>query len=94
DITVMQVIVEGEKNGKKISYTYDLFDQYNPDTKTHSMARTTGYTATMAVRMIAKGLYNRKGVSAPEFIGKYPECVEFILKGLEERGVVYRETIN
>ena len=94
DITVMRVIVEGEKNGKKISYTYDLFDQYNPDTKTHSMARTTGYTATMAVRMIAKGLYNRKGVSAPEFIGKYPECVEFILKGLEERGVVYRETIN
>ena len=94
DITVMQVIVEGEKDGKKVSYTYDLFDQYNPDTKTHSMARTTGYTATMAVRMINKGLYNRKGVSAPEFIGKYPECVEFILKGLEERGVVYRETIN
>ncbi len=94
DITVMQVIVEGEKNGKKVSYTYDLFDQYNPDTKTHSMARTTGYTATMAVRMIAKGLYNRKGISAPEFIGKHPECVKFILNGLEERGVVYKEKIK
>ncbi len=94
DITVMQVIVEGEKDGKKVSYTYDLFDQYNPETKTHSMARTTGYTATMAVRMIAEGLYNRKGVSAPEFIGKYPVCVKFILKGLEERGVVYKEKIK
>jgi saccharopine dehydrogenase-like NADP-dependent oxidoreductase len=58
------------------------------------MARTTGYTATMAVRMIAKGLYNRKGVSAPEFIGKHPECVEFILNGLEERGVVYKKKIK
>ncbi len=94
DITVMQVIIEGEKDGKKISYTYGLFDQYNRETKIHSMARTTGYTATMAVRMISEGLYNRKGVSAPEFIGKCPECVKFILNGLEKRGVVYKEKIK
>ena len=44
--------------------------------------------------MLMKGLYKRKGVSAPEFIGKQPECVELMLKGLQERGVVYRETIE
>ena len=58
------------------------------------MARTTGYTATMALRMVARGLYNEKGVSAPEFIGKRPECVEFILNGLKERNILYHQKIE
>ena len=94
DITIMQIIVEGVKDGKKLRYTYDLLDEYDKKTKVHSMARTTGYTATMGVRMLAKGLYTRKGVSAPEFVGRQPECVEFILNGLKERGIIYKETIN
>ena len=93
DLTIMQVIVEGIKNGKKLRYTYDLLDYYDPETRTHSMARTTGYTATMAVRMITSGLYTKKGVSAPEFIGQHKECVNFLLEGLAERGVIYKETI-
>ncbi len=94
DITVMRVIVEGKKHGKQRRYTYDLFDRYDPDTHVHSMARTTGYTATMALRMVAQGLYTRKGVSAPEFIGKKKECVDFLLKGLADRGVVYHEKVE
>lgn len=93
DITVMRVIIEGISKAKKLRYQYDLFDEYNPKTKTHSMARTTGYTATMGVRMIAEGLYKNAGVSVPEFVGCKPECVKFLLKGLAERGVVYKETI-
>ena len=57
----------------------------------------TGYTATMAVRMLAKGLYKEKGISPPEFIGRKPECTKFILKGLEDRGIFYKvntENIN
>ena len=94
DITVMKVIVEGQKDNKSLRYTYDLFDIYDPITKVHSMARTTGYTATMAMRMVAKGLYTKKGVSAPEFIGKHKNCVNFLLKGLKERGVIYKELIE
>jgi saccharopine dehydrogenase-like NADP-dependent oxidoreductase len=94
DITIMQVIVEGQKGNHRLRYTYDLFDTYDPLSKVHSMARTTGYTATMALRMVAKGLYTRKGISAPEFIGKYPDCVKFILNGLASRGVVYKEKIT
>ncbi len=94
DLTVMQVIIEGIKDGKRLRYTYDLLDYYDPESKTHSMARTTGYTATMAVRMIAQGLYTRTGVSAPEYIGKDADCVDFILDGLDERGVIYGETIT
>jgi len=44
--------------------------------------------------MVAQGLYIQKGISAPEFIGKYPECVEFMLNGLAERGIIYRETVT
>jgi len=89
DVTVMKVVAEGEKDGRKVCYTWDLFDRYDPVTGVHSMARTTGYTATVALRMIADGLYTRKGMSVPEFIGRQPECVEYMLKGLKERGVVY-----
>jgi len=94
DVTVMQVTVEGIKNGLRLRYTYDLMDRYDEVTKTSSMARTTGYTATMAVRLLANGMYYRKGLSAPEHIGMQPQCVEFILKGLNERGIYYRETIE
>ncbi len=94
DITVMKVIVEGIKKSEAWRYTYDLLDRYDDSTKIHSMARTTGYTATLALRMVAGGLYSRKGVSAPEFIGRQPECVKFMLDGLKERGVLYRETME
>ncbi len=44
--------------------------------------------------MIAEGLFTRKGISPPEYIGRQPDCVEFILNGLKERGVIYREKIE
>ena len=94
DITVMRVTIDGKKDGKMLCYNYDLYDQYDPFTKTHSMARTTGYTATMGIRMLADGIYNRKGVSVPEFVGQQPECVKYLLKGLAERNVIYKETIE
>ena len=94
DITVMKVVVEGRKDNRKARYTYDLLDKYDPVTRIHSMARTTGYSATVALRMIADGLYTHKGITVPEYIGKQPECVDYMLKGLKARGVVYRETID
>ncbi len=94
DLTVMKVVIEGRKSCKKLRYTYDLLDRYDDDTQTHSMARTTGYTATVALRMIANGLYKKKGLSVPEYIGKYPECVEYMLSELGQRGVHYIETIE
>ncbi|MFC2133758.1 saccharopine dehydrogenase family protein [Bacteroidota bacterium] len=94
DFTVMKVIVEGMKDGKKVKYTYDLFDRFDESTNVHSMARTTGYTATMAVRMLANKLFDQKGIVPPEYIGKNKKCVDFILKGLKERGIVYHETVE
>jgi lysine 6-dehydrogenase len=52
------------------------------------MARTTGYSATMAIRLIASGLYKDVGISPPERIGQNEDCAQFILNGLKERGIV------
>lgn len=89
DITVLQIIVEGEKNGAFRRYVYNLLDRYDAPSKTHSMARTTGYTCTVAARMLALGLYDEVGISPPEFLGRHRECVDFMLEGLAERGIVF-----
>lgn len=91
DITVMKVVVEGTKEGRRIRYSWDLIDRYDEPTGIHSMARTTGYTATTAVRMIADGIYTRKGISVPEFVGQQPGCVDYLLKGIGKRNVHYHQ---
>jgi saccharopine dehydrogenase-like NADP-dependent oxidoreductase len=94
DLTVMKIIVEGEKNGQRIRTTWDMLDRTDPLTGIHAMARTTGYTATVVARLIQEGRFNQKGIIPPERIGSQAACMEFILKGLAERGVVYRETVE
>ena len=94
DITVMRVIVEGTKNGKRTRWTYDLFDTFDAETGVHSMARTTGYTATAAVRMLGKGMFTDKGVFPPELIGLRRPCVDFLLKELKDRNVTYVEKVE
>jgi saccharopine dehydrogenase-like NADP-dependent oxidoreductase len=89
DITIFKSIIEGDKNGKKVRYIIELFDTYCPETDIISMARTTGYTATITLRMIAERLYSYKGISPPEFLGKKPECVKYLLKELRKRGVIW-----
>ena len=94
DLTVMRVIVRGIKNKESISYQWDLYDEYDPVTGIHSMARTTGYAATMAARMLLAGLYGRKGINPPEYLGLNEKCVQFILDGLKERGVDYGMSVT
>jgi lysine 6-dehydrogenase len=92
DFTVMKIMVQGEKGGKRLRYTWDLFDRRDPSTGVHSMARTTGYTATVTARLIAQGLFTQTGIVPPERIGMDPACMIFILDGLADRGVIYRES--
>lgn len=87
DITVFQSRVAGLRNGRKTEFTIDLYDRYDPETDVISMARTTGYTATVAIRMMAEGLYTDKGISPPEYMGKYPQCIDFMQDHLRQRGV-------
>ena len=88
EFTVMKVIIKGERK----TIVYDLYDQYDPMTKTSSMARTTGYTCTAAVNLMAKGMFSAKGVFPPELIGKYKKCFEFVMEYLRERNVNWKKS--
>jgi lysine 6-dehydrogenase len=91
DLTVMRVIVEGRRNGQKVRHTFNLLDRHDRATGISAMARTTGYTCTATVRLVARGLYTRKGISPPELIGREPGCYEFVMAELAARGIVFHE---
>ena len=90
EFTVMRVTVEGEQDGQRKRVVYDLYDEYSPATKTSSMARTTGYTATAAVNMLEAGLFKEEGVFPPELVGKHKACFDYFLSYLEARDVIYK----
>jgi len=94
EITVMKITIKGlSKNGKEKTIVYDLYDTYCKDTKTSSMARTTGYTATAAANLILNKLFNEKGVFPPELVGKHKACCDFVLGYLIDRNVIYTKKI-
>src|SRR6186713_374160 len=87
ELTVMRVKLTGKENGKDKTIEWSLLDYYDDETKTSSMARTTGYTCTAAVNLIAQDLFNEKGVFPPELVGKHKNCFDFVLDYLKERKV-------
>lgn len=87
EFTIMQIKITGSENEKSVCYSYYLFDKYHEATKTSSMARTTGYTATAAANMFLAGLFSDKGIIPPEFIGKSKACYDFIIDYLKRREV-------
>lgn len=88
EMTVMRITVEGtDASGAHQRVVHDLYDEYDSATKTSSMARTTGYTATAAVNMFLAGHFTEKGVFPPELVGKNNAAFQFIFEYLAERGV-------
>jgi lysine 6-dehydrogenase len=94
EFTVMRISLKGTQDGKPKNVEYNLYDEFDIETGISSMARTTGYTATAAVNLIANKLFSDKGVFPPELVGKHKVCFDFILKYLAERNIIYRLTEN
>jgi saccharopine dehydrogenase-like NADP-dependent oxidoreductase len=90
EFTVLKVIIKGK--GKSVEYNF--FDRYDAATKTSSMARTTGYSCTAAVNLIAKGMFKEKGVFPPELVGKNKNCFDFVMKYLKERNVDLKKSVR
>ncbi len=58
EITVLRVTLKGENsNGQIEEVVYNMHDEYSADTRTSSMARTTGYTATAAANLFLDELF-------------------------------------
>jgi len=88
EFTIMKIILKS----KDKTITYNLFDQIDSATQTTSMARTTGYTCTAAVNLIAQNLFTEKGVFPPELVGKHANCFDFVLNYLKDRNVNWKMT--
>lgn len=92
EITVMRITVKGENTDGKIEeITYTLHDEYCSETKTSSMARTTGYTASAAANLFLEGRFKEKGVFPPELVGKHEDCFHYFLNYLKERNIHYKK---
>ncbi|MBN1998634.1 saccharopine dehydrogenase NADP-binding domain-containing protein [candidate division KSB1 bacterium] len=94
DFTVMRVVIKGQQGGGEIAYSYDLYDKFDKDTQTTSMARTTGYTCTIVARQFLNGLFGQKGICPPEYIGGVPGCFEDLMTQYQLRNIQVRETVS
>ncbi len=89
EFTVMQVTMRGQHKGKTKTFVYHLYDEFDRETQTSSMARTTGYTCTAAARLVLEGAYRQIGISPPEYLGMNKICFNRIAAYLESRKVTY-----
>lgn len=95
DLTVLRVTSSGTgPEGEAISITWDLLDRFDGETGTSSMARTTGYTCTAGIRMLASGLWDRIGAYPPEDVGKDDRCFRFVMDELAQRDIKFEKTVR
>ncbi|MCZ8020320.1 MAG: saccharopine dehydrogenase NADP-binding domain-containing protein [Cyclobacteriaceae bacterium] len=92
EFTIMRILIEGEHNNQKQKITYTLLDRTREGVL--SMARTTGYTATAALHLVADEDFKQPGINPPEFLGKSESNYTFILNYLAERAVVYTKHVQ
>ena len=94
ELTVMQVVLEGQQGKDLVKYQYDLLDRFHPQTRVSSMARTTGYTCTIVARQLLRGMIPHKGICPPEFIGQTKGCFKDLLEEYGKRQIYLRETVT
>lgn len=94
DLTVMRIIVEGRKGGRRERHSWDVLEFYDKDMRATSMSRTTAFPCTIMARMVASGEFVRPGVNPPELIGGDAGVVEWVLAEHRARGIEYRRTVE
>jgi lysine 6-dehydrogenase len=87
DLTVMRVQATGVVGGSRQTWTWDLYDEADPKTGYHSMARTTGFPCAIVARMLARGELSRPGVQPPERLADDDRFYQRMMEELRSRGV-------
>lgn len=88
DITVMRLLFVGLlQSGRRARLHMDLIDHYDAENGLLSMARTTGFTAAAAARLVLDGLFDRPGVHPPEALGFENDLCRLLLEMLGQRGI-------
>jgi len=87
DITVFRIVVEGVlgiHHGKQL--VCEFIDKYDEVNEIHSMARTTGYTATAVARLILENKLQKIGLHKPEDLVEF-KFLDDILSYLKDRNI-------
>jgi saccharopine dehydrogenase-like NADP-dependent oxidoreductase len=93
DLTVMRVEATGALGGRRQTWTWDLYDEADPVTGFHSMARTTGFPCAIVARLLARGELSRPGVQPPERLAGDDRFFEGLMEGLRARGVTITRAV-
>jgi lysine 6-dehydrogenase len=90
DLVALRVLVEGTKNGKPVTHTFELVDRHDESRGISSMERTTGYSLSITGQMQVEGAIKGTGVHTPD------ECVpgERYIAELAKRGIVIHDTLT
>jgi lysine 6-dehydrogenase len=88
DLVALRVIVDGTKNGKPVTHTFQLVDRHDEGRGISAMERTTGYSLSITGQLQAEGAIKSAGVHTPD------ECVpgERYIAELAKRGIVIHDT--
>ena len=89
DLTVMRVIGDGMKDGRRVRMQWNLSDRYDKASRCTSMARTTAFPCTIIARLLASGSIKQTGVIVPELLGHDAGLVEKVLAEHARRGITY-----
>ena len=89
EFTIMRINFRGTEDGRDRKTTYDMFVTWDEKTRFSSMSRSTGYSCTGAARCVLEGLYTRKGISPPSYIGEVEGCCERIFAHLKARNILF-----
>jgi saccharopine dehydrogenase-like NADP-dependent oxidoreductase len=87
DVLAMSVAVEGSANGAPVRYLYRLLDRYDERQGITAMARTTAYTASIIIQLLAQGVIKERGVVPPEVLGMNRVVFDAVMIELEKKGI-------
>ncbi len=91
DIVVILIRVSGSKDGKRIKYVYHVLDHYDKKHHITSMARTTAYTSSIVIQLMARKTIEEKGVIPPEKLGMNETFFDILMREMKKRKVMIKE---
>ncbi|WP_099157633.1 saccharopine dehydrogenase family protein [Virgibacillus ndiopensis] len=90
DAVLLRILVSGKKDGKPVTYEYEMTTYKDRETNVTAMARATANTISVVAQMIGNGTITKRGVYPPEQIvqgGTY-------ITEMAKRGVKIYESTN
>lgn len=93
DVCVMWNTVDGLKGGKRVRYSYSMWEEADTKLGFTGMARVTGFPAAIGGIMIAQGKIKERGIVPPEDCIYGPLYTEFMAE-LAKRDIHIEEKVE